>query len=86
MFVECLIHVLGNGNKAVNKTDENKQNSLCDIGFSFLIWKMEDWTKTTPWAVSICGSLSFVSAACPKPESVLQVPGGGWAGDLEPER
>lgn len=67
---------------------------MCDIGFSFLIWKMGDWTHTHKqnslkflWAVRVCGSLSYlVSASCPKPESVLQDPGGGWAGDLEPER
>lgn len=35
MFVECLICVLGNGDEAVNKTDTNKQNSLCEIGHSF---------------------------------------------------
>lgn len=52
MFVECLICVLGNRDEAVNKTDTNKQNSLCEIGHSFSYLENEEVGHNSPWSSS----------------------------------
>lgn len=91
MFVECLICVLGNRDEAVNKTDKNKENSLCEIGLSFSYLENGGLDIILLGVPRSCKGLWFVELSCEcflpiKPESVLLAPGGSWAGVLEPER